>query len=78
MPHDDKDDLEPEDEHSVKGVPLDEIDPETQKDTMRDWFYQHYSDPIHSSPYDSEEGDYVYILVGLMIPSTNSGRSSGA
>lgn len=68
MPHDDKDDLEPEDEHSVKGIPLDAIDPETQKDTMRDWFYQHYSDPIHSSPYDSEEGDYVYVFGGPYDP----------
>lgn len=61
----DDDEFEPDDdEHSLQGVPLDELDPETQKDVMRDWFYKHYTDPVENTPYESAEGGYIYIWGG--------------
>jgi HEPN domain-containing protein len=66
------DDIPEDNEHEVEEPeePDDpeELNPEVHKKSMRDWFYQHYSDPIHSSPYDSEEGDYVYIFGGPYDP----------
>jgi len=38
--------------------------PEIQKAVMRQWFFEHYEDPIESTPYDSEEGGYLYIWGG--------------
>jgi hypothetical protein len=49
------------DEHAVRGVPLDELDPETQLDVMRNWFFRNYTNPIDNSPY---EGGYVFIWGG--------------
>lgn len=31
---------------------------------MTEWFFQNYEDPIHNMPYDSEDGDYIYIYGG--------------
>jgi len=27
---------------------------------MVEWFFENYQDPVHCSPYDNEEGEYVY------------------
>jgi len=43
---------------------LSRLDPETQKQVMKDWFLAHYTDPVHNSPYDSEEHGYSYIWGG--------------
>ena len=47
---------------------LEEADPETQKDVMRKWFYQHYTDPVENTPYESAEGGYIYIWGGPYDP----------
>jgi hypothetical protein len=71
MSHDEDDDffeLKAEDkldEHPVRGVPLDELDPETQLDIMRHWFYRHYTNPIDNSPYDN---GFVFIWGGPYDP----------
>src|SRR6266851_1816760 len=38
--------------------------PEAQKEVMREWFYQHYTDPVDNTPYESAEGGYQYIWGG--------------
>lgn len=35
--------------------------PDEQRDYMRAWFYEHYEDPVHSLPYDSAEGGYIWV-----------------
>lgn len=47
---------------------LREASPEMQKDVMRNWFYENYEDPVNNSPYDSEEGGYVFIWGGPYDP----------
>jgi len=44
----------------------DELDEEkeAQKDAMREWFYERFEDPANSTPYNSREGGYLYILGG--------------
>jgi hypothetical protein len=66
MARDDDEELEPEfdNEHSYQGVPLDELDPETQLDVMRNWFFRHYTNPLDNTPYESREGGYIYIWGG--------------
>jgi hypothetical protein len=43
---------------------LSKADREIQMGVMRTWFFQRYEDPQEECPYDSEEGDYVYIWGG--------------
>jgi hypothetical protein len=57
--------LGPEEEkHSYQGIPLDELDRETQKDVMRKWFFEHYTNPLDNTPYESAEGGYIFIWGG--------------
>lgn len=37
---------------------------ETQKEIMREWFFEHFDNPAENSPYESEEGGYIYIWGG--------------
>jgi hypothetical protein len=46
----------------------DEEDPDAQKEVMREWFYQHYTDPVDNTPYESAEGGYQYIWGGPYDP----------
>jgi hypothetical protein len=39
-------------------------DKETQLEAMRKWFFQHFQSPADETPYDSEEGGYVYLYGG--------------
>ena len=34
---------------------------ESKIDEMREWFFQNYEDPQNDVPYDSEDGDYVWM-----------------
>src|SRR5215469_8320252 len=33
-------------------------------EVMIDWFFQNYEDPVHSLPYESAEGGYIWIWGG--------------
>lgn len=35
-----------------------------QLEVMRNWFYEHYEDPVNACPYNSREGGYAYIYGG--------------
>ncbi len=37
---------------------------ETQKEVMRNWFFDNYEDPVERTPYESREGGYIYIWGG--------------
>jgi hypothetical protein len=54
----------PKDEDGVTRDILAKAPPEIQKAVMRTWFFERYEDPVHSTPYDSEEGGFVYIHGG--------------
>jgi len=45
--------------YKIKDLPEDD-----QIEIMRNWFYDNYQDPEEECPYDSEDGDYVYIWGG--------------
>ncbi len=45
-----------------------EVDPEKQKERMRQWFLDHYTNPIENTPYESAEGGYIYIWGGPYDP----------
>jgi hypothetical protein len=47
---------------------LEEEDEETQLEEMRDWFYANFQDPVEETPYDSEEGGYIYLYGGPYDP----------
>ena len=32
---------------------------ETQKEVMRNWFFDNYEDPVERTPYESREGGYI-------------------
>ena len=46
--------------YNISKIQLSSVDPETQYEIMRDWFFQNYEDPQEECPYDSEEGRYIY------------------
>ena len=39
-------------------------DADSQLEIMRDWFFNNYEDPVHSLPYESREGGYIWIYGG--------------
>ncbi|MFC1590958.1 hypothetical protein ACFL43_00370 [Thermodesulfobacteriota bacterium] len=49
---------------SVSADYLKEADKETQISVMRDWFFQHYEDPVDCLPHDPDEGGYMYLWGG--------------
>lgn len=42
----------------------DNADREAKKEELKEWFFQHYEDPVQNTPYDSAEGGYIYIWGG--------------
>jgi hypothetical protein len=52
---DDDTDVEPK-EHDLEG-----LDPEVQKERMKEWFFAHYTNPLDNSPYND---GYVFIWGG--------------
>jgi gas vesicle protein len=51
-------------EGSITASALNKADPELQKEVMQVWFYSHFEDPVHSCPYNSDEGGYQFIYGG--------------
>ncbi|MCA8948439.1 MAG: hypothetical protein KDE27_02995 [Planctomycetes bacterium] len=45
---------------------------EEQVEMMKEWFLARYEDPVHHLPYDSEEGGYVWWLVGGSHDATDA------
>ena len=41
-----------------------ELDTYAQSEIMRDWFLGNYEDPVHSLPYESREGGYIWVYGG--------------
>jgi hypothetical protein len=37
---------------------------EAKKEGLKEWFFSHYEDPVHNTPYESAEGGYIYIWGG--------------
>jgi len=37
---------------------------EAKKEELKEWFFSHYEDPAHNTPYESAEGGYIYIWGG--------------
>jgi hypothetical protein len=62
VPEDDEIEEEPEDDEPETD------DPEAQKEVMRKWFLQHYTDPVENTPYETAEGGYQYIWGGPYDP----------
>jgi hypothetical protein len=54
----------PKDDAGITDDLLAKSPPEIQKAVMKAWFFEHYEHPAESTPYDSEEGGYVYIWGG--------------
>lgn len=51
-------------EGSITASALKKADHELQKEVMQVWFYGHFEDPVHSCPYNSQEGGYQFIYGG--------------
>jgi hypothetical protein len=51
-------------EDSITASALKKADPELQKEVMQVWFYGKFEDPVHSCPYNSQEGGYQFIYGG--------------
>lgn len=47
---------------------LKDQDEETQLEEMRKWFFANFRDPVEETPYDSEEGGYIYLYGGPYDP----------
>jgi hypothetical protein len=44
--------------------PLSKLNREEQKEAMKKWFFEHYSNPVDETPYIGSEGGYQYIWGG--------------
>jgi hypothetical protein len=51
-------------EGSITVSALKKADPDLQKEVMQVWFYGKFEDPVHSCPYNSQEGGYQFIYGG--------------
>jgi len=54
-------------EAGVEGSPMCDTpinDKDEQIETMREWFYENFEDPVHRTPYESREGGYQWIWGG--------------
>lgn len=54
----------PFDRQSISREDLRVADPDLQIDIMREWFFQHYRNPVHECPYNGREGGFLYINGG--------------
>ena len=43
---------------------FDGLDTPAQAEIMRTWFLENYEDPVHSLPYESREGGYIWVYGG--------------
>ncbi|MFA5778794.1 MAG: HEPN domain-containing protein [Elusimicrobiota bacterium] len=53
---------ETDQEYDLKEIK--DLDPDTQKNVMRNWFYSNYENPAEHTPFESKEGGYLYIWGG--------------
>jgi len=51
-------------QNNISKAALAKMGKKQQKDVMRQWFHERYENPDYSQPYDSEEGEYIYINGG--------------
>jgi hypothetical protein len=56
--------FDPESEHDLTPAEIGKLPPERQTEIAKHWFFQHYEDPVHNTPYESAEGGYIYIWGG--------------
>ena len=52
----------------IRIADLAEMDATDQLRFMREWFLANYEDPVHSLPYESREGGYIWIYGGPYDP----------
>ena len=52
----------------IRMTDLAEMDATDQLKFMREWFLANYEDPVHSLPYESREGGYIWIFGGPYDP----------
>ena len=52
----------------IRIADLVEVDATDQQKFMRDWFLDNFEDPVHSLPYVSREGGYIWIYGGPYDP----------
>ncbi|MXY05654.1 MAG: hypothetical protein F4169_01420 [Gammaproteobacteria bacterium] len=50
--------------HGWTSEHLERLDPETQKEVLKAWFFHNFEDPAENTPYESREGGYQYIWGG--------------
>lgn len=55
--------MDPESFDNIRDLPADD-----QMEVMEEWFRDHYESPDEQTPWDSEEGDYVWIWGGPYDP----------
>ena len=49
---------------SISLKQLGKYDKGVQTEAMRKWFFEHFEDPAHRTPYESREGGYQWIWGG--------------
>jgi hypothetical protein len=53
---------------TIKESQLKDAGESIQLEAMRAWFYGHYQNPVEETPYDSEEGGYIFMYGGPFDP----------
>ena len=56
--------FDPDSERDLTPAEIGKLSPEQQTEIAKHWFFQHYEDPVHNTPYESAEGGYIYIWGG--------------
>jgi hypothetical protein len=56
--------FDPDSERDFEANELAELETDVQRSIMEHWFRRNYEDPAERTPYDSEEGGYVWIWGG--------------
>jgi len=54
----------PSEKHEIKVDQLSSLDPDDLERIVRHWFFEHFEHPDDRTPYDSEEGGYIWIWGG--------------
>ena len=56
--------FDPESERDLTAGEIGELPPERQIEIAKHSFFQHYEDPVHNTPNESAEDEYIYIWGG--------------
>ncbi len=51
----------PDFDELIEAEKLESLDPEIQEKVMEIWFRSKFEDPVHSLPYETPSGGYIYI-----------------